>query len=88
MDPVTIAALVAGGESIVALIQKLIAAKGEDAAAAVADLQAELAKMKAQLDPGGAVDQAFAKDDAALESAIDAAGDGSGASGAPVAAKP
>lgn len=70
MDPVTIAALISGGEAIAALIQKLIAAKDADAAAVAADLAGELQKMKTLLDSGGAVDQAFAADDAKLDKAI------------------
>ncbi len=73
MDPVTIAALIAGASSIAALVQKLVAAKGEDAVAALADLQLEVAKMKSMLDPGGALDQALAAHDAVLDAAIAAA---------------
>jgi uncharacterized iron-regulated protein len=92
MDPVTIAAIVSGGEAIAALIQKLVAARDDDAAAVLADLKVELAKMNASLEEGGAVDQAFAADDAKLQAAIDAAdkavGDGSGSTGAPTGSKP
>lgn len=71
MDPVTIAAIVSGGEAIAALIQKLVASRDEDAVAVAADLRAEIAKMNAALETGGEVDAEFAADDARLQAAID-----------------
>ena len=73
MDPVTIAAVVSGISALGQLAAKLITSRGDDAAAALADMRTELGKLHAILDPGGDLDKALAAHDAALDVAIEAA---------------